>query len=83
MPLYTYQCKKCDKIFETLILGSEKASCPACRGKKLDWLPGIPSPPPWSKTVVKAARAQAFREGHLSNYSKSDQERLLKGKPER
>lgn len=80
MPLYTYQCMKCDNVFETLVMGAEKASCPACRSRKLDRLISAPSPPPASKAIIKAARAQAHREGHMSNYSKPEQKRLRQGK---
>jgi putative FmdB family regulatory protein len=31
MPIYEYHCKKCDKIFETLIMGDEKPECPECK----------------------------------------------------
>jgi len=30
MPIYEYCCEKCDKRFESLIRGDEKAVCPAC-----------------------------------------------------
>lgn len=83
MPLYAYQCKKCNAFFEALIMGTEKASCPACRGRKLDQLICAPAPPPASKTIIKAARAQAHREGHMSNYSKPEQKRLRQGKPKK
>ncbi len=36
MPLYEYRCKKCEKNFEILQRGSEKAVCPECGGKSLE-----------------------------------------------
>jgi len=30
MPIYEYVCKDCEKPFEALVYGSEKASCPHC-----------------------------------------------------
>ena len=36
MPLYDYVCKDCAKSFETLVTGSEKASCPSCGSLKLE-----------------------------------------------
>lgn len=30
MPIYEYCCEQCEKKFETLIRGDEKAACPAC-----------------------------------------------------
>ncbi len=36
MPVYEYQCGKCDEKFEQLVrTGREKAACPRCRGRKL------------------------------------------------
>ena len=30
MPIYEYTCQKCDKKFETLILGNDIPKCPGC-----------------------------------------------------
>ncbi len=38
MPLYEYQCKKCDHQFEALVMGSMTPTCPSCNSKKLDKL---------------------------------------------
>ncbi|MGH9517969.1 MAG: FmdB family zinc ribbon protein [Terriglobales bacterium] len=35
MPIFEYICKDCNHLFEALVLGKEKASCPKCQGKKL------------------------------------------------
>jgi len=35
MPIYEYVCKDCEKPFEALVYGSEKASCPHCGSRKL------------------------------------------------
>ncbi len=35
MPIYEYTCEKCDKKFEILIMGSDKAACPACGNMKV------------------------------------------------
>ncbi len=34
MPIYEYQCVKCDNEFEFLVFGSEKPECPSCSSKK-------------------------------------------------
>lgn len=82
MPLYTYACRKCDAIIEALVFGAEKARCPACGSLRLEWQPGAPAPQPQSKRIVQAARAQASREGHTSNYSAGTRQRLKRGKSE-
>jgi putative FmdB family regulatory protein len=39
MPIYEYQCGKCNKQFEYLVLSScEVPDCPACRSKKVNKL---------------------------------------------
>jgi len=39
MPIYRYQCKKCDKVFEYLKTGaSDIPKCEACGSKDLDKL---------------------------------------------
>ncbi len=35
MPIYEYQCEKCDRNFEFLIEGDDKAACPKCDSKKV------------------------------------------------
>jgi putative FmdB family regulatory protein len=30
MPIFEYICKQCQRPFEALVLGSQKASCPHC-----------------------------------------------------
>jgi putative FmdB family regulatory protein len=35
MPIFEYTCKECDFLFEALVLGKKKASCPKCQSKNL------------------------------------------------
>ena len=35
MPIFEYICKNCDKHFEALLYGAQKASCPSCKGGNL------------------------------------------------
>lgn len=35
MPIFEYICEKCSHRFEAIVLGSERATCPECRSKKL------------------------------------------------
>jgi putative FmdB family regulatory protein len=36
MPIYEFQCSKCERTFEELVLNrSEKIACPNCGGRKV------------------------------------------------
>ena len=72
MPLYSYHCKKCDKDAELLVRSTETPVCPACGAQGLERLMSRPSAQGKSAGIVKAARAQAARAGHLSNFSRSE-----------
>ncbi|MGM0417154.1 MAG: FmdB family zinc ribbon protein [Thermodesulfobacteriota bacterium] len=38
MPIYEYQCKKCDKVFETLVMSGETPECPECSSTEVSRL---------------------------------------------
>jgi len=38
MPIYEYNCEKCDKKFEILIMGRDKPACPCCGNVKVERL---------------------------------------------
>jgi len=75
MPLYSYHCTKCDNDVELLIGFSETPVCPSCSSKKLRRLLSLPAPQGKSRGLMKSARAQAAREGHLSNFSRAERRR--------
>lgn len=75
MPLYSFHCTKCNKDSELLIGSSEKPVCPSCGSKKMERLVSLTAPPGKTRGILKAARAQAAREGHLSNFSRSERGR--------
>jgi putative FmdB family regulatory protein len=35
MPIYEYHCDKCNKTFETLVLGGDTPSCPDCSNENV------------------------------------------------
>jgi putative FmdB family regulatory protein len=75
MPLYSFHCAKCDADIELLIGSSETPVCPTCGGKKLQRLMSRTAPEGKSPGLMKSARAQAAREGHLSNFSRAERRR--------
>jgi putative FmdB family regulatory protein len=75
MPLYSYHCAKCDNDVELLIALSETPVCPTCGSKKLRRLMSLTAPRGKSRGLMKSARAQAAREGHLSNFSRAERQR--------
>lgn len=75
MPLYSYQCTKCEKEFELLVSSSEVPVCPSCGSDKLDRLMSQVAPDLKNRSYAKKMRAAAGREGHLSNFSRSERRR--------
>lgn len=75
MPLYSYQCTKCDKEFELLVSASDVPACPTCGSKKLERLMSRVVAEGKNRGYAKKMRAQAGREGHLSNYSRAERRR--------
>lgn len=75
MPLYNYCCADCDNIFELLVKSSDVPACPSCGSQKLERQMSMIAPEGKSAGVIKQARAQAAREGHFSNYKRSERPR--------
>jgi len=75
MPLYSYHCAKCDEDIELLIGSSETPVCPTCGSEKLERLVSRTAPEGKSWAIMKSARLQAARAGHLSNFSRSERRR--------
>ncbi len=72
MPLYSYHCADCDKDVELLISSGGTPVCPACGGQKMERLMSRVAEQGKSRGIIKQARAQAARGGHLSNFSRSE-----------
>lgn len=45
MPLYEYNCRKCEHTFEVIVAGSgaSEVRCPECEGSDLERLIGLPA----------------------------------------
>jgi len=78
MPIYDYLCSTCGHRFETLVRSGSTPSCPECGGTALDKQVSAPAAPGQSKAIIAAGRRAAAKEGHLSNYSKSERSKLLR-----
>lgn len=72
MPFFTYRCTACDSVFETLVRGDEAPACPQCGAPQLERQMSAAALHGKTKAAMGAARAQAAREGLLSNYSKAE-----------
>jgi putative FmdB family regulatory protein len=38
MPIYEYQCRSCDEVFERLVRSGDVVACPSCHGQDLERL---------------------------------------------
>jgi putative FmdB family regulatory protein len=75
MPLFDYHCRACAHDFERLVSAREEPVCPGCGSNQLDKRMSVPAGPGKSKAVIASARRQAAREGHFSNFSRSEKPR--------
>ncbi len=75
MPIYDYQCRECETVFDKLVMSSTVVTCPKCGSTNLEKLVSKPAPPGQSAGIIKRARAQAAKEGHFSNYKASEKPR--------
>lgn len=76
MPFYSYRCRGCDALFETLVTASEVPACPSCGSQDLErQLSQAVGGESKLKEIRSVARRQAAREGHLSNYSRAELKR--------
>ena len=68
MPLYDFHCPACDQTVELLVPHAAQPPCPRCGQAAMRKLIAKPAAPGTAGELVRAARAQARREGHFSNY---------------
>jgi putative FmdB family regulatory protein len=72
MPLYDYHCDACDRQFELLIRSTDVPACPTCGTSQIKRLISTIAPAGKAKAVAGSMRAAAAREGHLSNFTRSE-----------
>ncbi|MGB0694630.1 MAG: FmdB family zinc ribbon protein [Rhodospirillaceae bacterium] len=72
MPLYSYACSGCAAEFEILVGQGEQPSCPECGGQDLQRLLSRTVAASQANAVKGVARRMAAKEGHFSNYSRSE-----------
>jgi putative FmdB family regulatory protein len=75
MPLYDFHCTDCDRTFELLVRLSDTPTCPECQGQNLQKQVSRPAAPGQTAGILAKARSQAAREGHFSNYKRSERPR--------
>ncbi|WP_172327717.1 zinc ribbon domain-containing protein [Mangrovicoccus sp. HB161399] len=80
MPYYSYRCSQCETAFEELVpLGAASPPpCPECGSAEVKQQLSRVAPPGKAKGIIASARKQAAKEGHFSNYSKSERKAALK-----
>jgi putative FmdB family regulatory protein len=72
MPLYDYHCKACQDEFELLVRASTVPTCPRCGSTELERAISRVAPPGKNAGIIAAGRRAAAKEGHFSNYSRSE-----------
>jgi putative FmdB family regulatory protein len=68
MPIFEYTCKGCGHEFETLVRGTETATCPECKSEELEKhfsLPAIKSDSTRA-LAMRAARKRDQRQGRAN-----------------
>lgn len=75
MPIYDFLCSKCECLFESLVRGTDTPVCPECGTAEVKKVLALPAAPGKSKEIIAKARRQAAREGHFSNYARSERPR--------
>ncbi|MDD4885756.1 MAG: zinc ribbon domain-containing protein [Thiomonas sp.] len=78
MPIFDYRCLACDNRFELLVRSSTVPVCPKCGSADLAKCVTAPATPGKSKGIIAAARRQANKEGHFSNYSRAERKGIGK-----
>jgi putative FmdB family regulatory protein len=68
VPMFDFHCPDCNKTAGLLVGHSELPVCPQCGGTRLEKQIARLAPPGRSAGIMRSARAQAGREGHLSNF---------------
>lgn len=76
MPFYSYVCDACGHGFETLVRSGDEPECPACNSGSLTKQVAQVAPAGKLNSTLSGIRSRAAKEGHFSNYSKSE----MKGK---
>lgn len=71
MPLYSFHCPGCEAEFDAQLDSSDAPAppCPSCGGTSVSRMPAAPAIGGRLKSGLQAARKQAAKEGHFSNYS--------------
>lgn len=72
MPIYDYRCLDCAHTSELLIKVTATPVCPKCGSHNMEKLVSMPAPQGKTAGIIARGRAQAAREGHLSNFSPSE-----------
>jgi len=75
MPLFDFNCSKCDKTFELLVKAASFPVCPECGGDMIKQV-SCPVAPGQSAGIIASARKRAASEGHFSNYKSSERPKI-------
>jgi putative FmdB family regulatory protein len=59
MPLFEYECQKCEHTFEALVFNGEAVECPHCQATKVERLLSVPAKPRESSSLPMSCNPKA------------------------
>ena len=78
MPIYEYQCRTCDEVFELLVRSGDVAMCPSCHGQNLERLLSsfAVNSDERSKATLQAARQRLTRSDSVREKARHEQKEI-------
>jgi putative FmdB family regulatory protein len=78
MPIYEYQCRTCEEVFEVLVRTGDVATCPSCHGQDLERLLSsfAVNSEERSNATLQAARKRLTRSDSVREKARHEQKEI-------
>ena len=80
MPLFDFECTRCQARFEQLVRRDTVPTCPQCGSTAVSKTLSRLAPAGKIEAIRLSNRRAADAQGHFNHYSAAERARLLKGK---